>query len=165
MVNELHINSYLFSKTTSGHCTCMSNISDSITAFCHKLYSQLMSLKSLGKFTCNQYLIYMKICTVCTLVYSQYSFGFSTEQTLPHHYIISNIFSHLRPTFDEYIPYDSMPQQPKLFEIHLSLKSVSLTACVPQEYGEMQQFLGASYSYRIFEACFYYFSMFCNIVC
>ena len=58
MVNELHINSYLFSKTTSGHCTCMSNISDSITAFCHKLCSQLISLKSLGKFTCNQSLIY-----------------------------------------------------------------------------------------------------------
>ena len=53
MVNELHINSYLFSKTTLGHCTSMSNISDSITAFYHKFCSQLMSLKSPGKFTCS----------------------------------------------------------------------------------------------------------------
>ena len=44
MVNELHINSYLFSQATS----------DSITAF------------YLGKITCNQSLINLKMCTACT---------------------------------------------------------------------------------------------------
>ena len=33
-----------------------------------------------------QTLQYMKICTACTLMHSYYSFGFSTEQTSPHHY-------------------------------------------------------------------------------
>ena len=30
----------------------------------------------------------------------------------------------------------------------------NLTACVPQKYGEMQQFLGASYSFRISSLAF-----------